>query len=553
MWSVGMCFMGVGFLMLGFGGWLLIGGGVFFVEYAFGWALSGVSFVWIFDWVSVFFYFVVLFISGLVMVYSVDYMSGDVNIDRFVFLMVGFVLSMGLVVFSSNLVLLLFGWDGLGLISYCLVIYYQNNRSLNAGMITILSNRIGDVGLLGGLALMFSLGSLNYLELSKWGGGIVVLGFLFLLAGVTSSAQVPFSAWLPAAMAAPTPVSSLVHSSTLVAAGVFLMVRLEGLMGWVSELLFVLGLVTMFMAGVGANYEMDLKSVVALSTLSQLGVMMMIVSFGEWQLAYFHMVVHALFSAMMFMSVGFVIHGLGGWQDVRVMGGLGGYFPFVGMGMMVSGMALMGFPFMAGFYSKDLILESVMMSSWGWVILVVIVLSFLMTVGYSLSVFMISLWGLGGVGVVYFCWGETNCMVGSVLGLVFMSIFGGCVVGWVLLPIEDLLVLGLESWVGVMIVILGFLFWCVVGGWGGFVMLLENFFGGMWFIWYLSMNPLVSLMYICVLMSEGDDLWGEVVGGSGSGLLVYWGSSVVMMIQEVDLSSVLMLSLLGVFVMVLLW
>nr|YP_010736706.1 NADH dehydrogenase subunit 5 [Charinus ferreus]WEM34690.1 NADH dehydrogenase subunit 5 [Charinus ferreus]WEM34703.1 NADH dehydrogenase subunit 5 [Charinus ferreus] len=555
MWKVGLCFMGGSFLLLGFGVWMLGLGVVVFIEYVFGGAVGGLSFVWVFDWVSVFFYFVVLFISGLIMIYSVDYMGGDSSLDRFVLLMVGFVLSMGLVVFSSNVVVLLFGWDGLGLTSYCLVIYYQNNSSFNAGMITILSNRVGDVGLLGGLALMFGLGGLNYVELSSGGECLVLLGFLFFLAGITSSAQVPFSAWLPAAMAAPTPVSSLVHSSTLVAAGVFLMVRLSGMLGWVADLLFLLGLVTMFMAGVGANYEMDLSSVVALSTLSQLGVMMMIVSLGEWQLAYFHMVVHALFSAMMFMSVGFVIHGFGGWQDVRVMGGLGGYFPFVGVGMMVSGMALMGFPFMAGFYSKDLILESVMVGVWGWIIVLVVVLSFLMTVGYSMSIFRFVLWGQEGVGVIYFCWGESPWMAWSIFGLVFMSVFGGAVGGWLFLPVGSLLVLGFEKWVGIFIVVFGILFSVVFdGGSGGsLVGVVEYFFGGMWFIWYLSANPLVSLMYVCDLMSVGDDLWGEIVGGSGGSFLILGGVSAVLMIQEVELSGVLVLGLLGGIVVVLMW
>nr|AXI98825.1 NADH dehydrogenase subunit 5 [Pseudoniphargus triasi] len=341
----------------------------------------------IFDWMSLSFLGVVSFISGCIMKYSYYYMEGDKNFLRFVIVLLLFVGSMMFLIISPNLVSLLLGWDGLGFSSYILVAYYQNESSANAGMLTVLSNRVGDVMILMSIGLLSGLGSWSFyvfdmVEMKT------VIGFM-LLAGMTKSAQMPFSAWLPAAMAAPTPVSSLVHSSTLVTAGVYLLIRFYPVISGVCyfwESLMLVSMMTMVFAGLGANFETDVKKVVALSTLSQLGLMMMILSAGSVNLSFFHLITHAMFKSSLFMCVGFMMHNLSGSQDGRVMSGFSQMSPVMVSYFLVVNMALMGFPFLAGFYSKDLILESIYMMNSSYLIITGLVLGTGFTFSYSLRV-----------------------------------------------------------------------------------------------------------------------------------------------------------------------
>jgi len=212
------------------------------------------------DWISTIFIALVLLISSIVIFYRTYYIIGDKHFVRFIFLVYFFVLSMVLLILSPNIIRILLGWDGLGLVSYCLVIYYQNTKSASAGIITILSNRIGDVAILLRIAWILNFGDWNffycqfiYEENVLW---LVII--MVLLAAITKRAQIPFSAWLPAAIAAPTPVSALVHSSTLVTAGVYLLIRFNYMLGLNNFLLYI-GVFTMFISGLGANFETDLK------------------------------------------------------------------------------------------------------------------------------------------------------------------------------------------------------------------------------------------------------------------------------------------------------
>lgn len=178
------------------------------------------------------------------------------------------------------------------------------------------------------------------------------------MAAITKRAQIPFSAWLPAAMAAPTPVSALVHSSTLVTAGIYLLIRFRSALSeTILPILLLFSSLTMFMSGLGANFEYDLKKIIALSTLSQLGVILRILSLGFKDLAFFHLLTHALFKALLFICAGAIIHNVKEYQDIRLMGGLVVFIPLTCMCINLANLALCGTPFLAGFYSKDLILE----------------------------------------------------------------------------------------------------------------------------------------------------------------------------------------------------
>nr|AQP27162.1 NADH dehydrogenase subunit 5 [Pericapritermes sp. 4 TB-2017] len=493
---------------------------------------SSIVMTFLFDWMSLLFMGFVFIISSLVILYSDDYMFGDLNIVRFIMLVLMFVVSMMFLIISPNIVSILLGWDGLGLVSYLLVIYYQNVKSYGAGMLTVLSNRIGDVALLMVIAWMINFGSwsfIYYLEFLSGSFEMELISFLVVLAAMTKSAQIPFSSWLPAAMAAPTPVSALVHSSTLVTAGVYLLIRFSPAFGYELNiiLLLVSGL-TMFMAGLGANFEFDLKSIIALSTLSQLGLMIMTISIGLSGLAFFHLLTHALFKALLFMCAGGVIHSMGDSQDIRFMGGLSVYMPFTSSSLMVSNFALCGMPFLAGFYSKDFILEMFSMSYVNMFGFMLLFISTGLTVCYSFRLFYFVLCGDFNFTSSFSMVESNYNMVFGMIGLLVMSIFGGGSLMWLICPTPSVICLPYY---------LSFLtlFVVFVGGWLGYEMSnfmfgdnlfsfimykVSSFSGSMWFMPFFSTYG-VSFFPLNVgynATSVFDSGWMEYFGGQG----LYW-------------------------------
>nr|YP_009519813.1 NADH dehydrogenase subunit 5 [Trichogramma ostriniae]AOM68246.1 NADH dehydrogenase subunit 5 [Trichogramma ostriniae] len=336
------------------------------------------------DWMTFLFIFTVLLISSMIMIYSSEYMSHDLNNVRFFYLVFLFILSMILMILSPNMISILLGWDGLGLISYCLVIYYQSNSSYNSGMLTVLMNRVGDIMIIMSISLMFIYGSWNFVNYSNM---FIIIILLIMIGSFTKSAQFPFSVWLPAAMAAPTPVSSLVHSSTLVTAGVYLLIRFNYIFylnDYFLSFIMMIGLITMMMAGFSANFDFDLKKIIAFSTLSQLGLMMMIYSLKNYNLTFFHLIIHAMFKSMMFMCSGIIIHNMMNYQDIRFMGKLKNFMPMTSMIFMISNLSLCGLPFFSGFYSKDQILEFMFLENISFYIYLLLILSTMLTVSYSI-------------------------------------------------------------------------------------------------------------------------------------------------------------------------
>uniref|UniRef100_A0AB39A5Z2 NADH-ubiquinone oxidoreductase chain 5 n=1 Tax=Senometopia mimoexcisa TaxID=3235071 RepID=A0AB39A5Z2_9MUSC len=482
----------------------------------------------LFDWMSLMFMSFVLMISSLVIFYSKEYMEADYKINRFIMLVLMFVTSMMLLIISPNLISILLGWDGLGLVSYCLVIYFQNVKSYNAGMLTALSNRIGDVALLLAIAWMLNYGSWNYvfyLEFMKNTNEMVIICFLVVLAAMTKSAQIPFSSWLPAAMAAPTPVSALVHSSTLVTAGVYLLIRFNILLSscFMGNLLLLLASLTMFMSGLGANYEFDLKKIIALSTLSQLGLMMSILSMGYYKLAFFHLLTHALFKALLFMCAGAIIHNMNNSQDIRLMGGLSMLMPLTSSCFNVANLALCGMPFLAGFYSKDLILEIVSLSYINQFSFFLYFISTGLTVCYSFRLVYYTMSGDCNFSSLNLLNDESWVMLKSMMGLLILSIFGGSMLNWLIFSSP-------------MVIILPFylklltLFVCFMGGFMGYLISNINlfffnkalnyynysfFFGSMWFMPYISTYGIINnMLMIGMLVNKSfDQGWSEYFGG----------------------------------------
>nr|YP_009995344.1 NADH dehydrogenase subunit 5 [Ochthebius deletus]QNP09747.1 NADH dehydrogenase subunit 5 [Ochthebius deletus] len=392
----------------------------------------------LFDWMSLLFMSFVLFISSMVIFYSKEYMLKDLNLNRFIMLVVMFVLSMMLLIISPNLISILLGWDGLGLVSYCLVIYYQNIKSFNAGMLTALTNRLGDVSLLIAISWMMNFGSWNfiyYLNFMKNDYNMMIITYLVIFAAFTKSAQIPFSSWLPAAMAAPTPVSSLVHSSTLVTAGVYLLIRFNFSFNLTMMMIMLfISSMTMFMAGLGANFEFDLKKIIALSTLSQLGLMMSILFIGEYKLALFHLLTHALFKALLFMCAGCIIHNLNNCQDIRFMGGLIKQMPLTSSFFNISNLSLCGLPFLSGFYSKDLILEVMSMNYLNLYIYIIFYISTGLTMCYTVRLLYYSLMGSYNYNSLSMINDQSKIMLQGMSGLIFLVIMGGSMLMWLMFP-----------------------------------------------------------------------------------------------------------------------
>nr|YP_010319217.1 NADH dehydrogenase subunit 5 [Parasesarma eumolpe]QJH91600.1 NADH dehydrogenase subunit 5 [Parasesarma eumolpe] len=488
-----------------------------------------VIFVLIFDWISMLFLSFVLLISSSVMFYSGSYMYGDKSFNRFMYLVLAFVFSMAMMVLSPNLISILLGWDGLGLVSYALVIFYQNEKSANAGMLTILSNRVGDVAILLSIGLMMSLGSWNFVIYSyyildkEW----ILLKFLIMLAAMTKSAQIPFSAWLPAAMAAPTPVSALVHSSTLVTAGVYLMIRFSSALenSKIQSWLLLISCLTMFMAGLGANFEYDLKKIIALSTLSQLGVMLSILSLGYPDLSFFHLLSHALFKALLFMCAGVVIHSVGGYQDIRYMGCLIKFMPLSVAYMTVANLALCGFPFLAGFYSKDMILEMAFMSWINFVSFLLYIFATGLTVSYTMRLIFYSLSGEYNLSSLNNVYDEDKIMNNSMTLLGFSAIIMGAVLSWLLFPEPYMICMSLFMKNSVLMITL-------VGAFLGYMLNLLNvtynlkslmnykfvvMFGSMWFMPFLSTKKISEMSLNKGILMEKlmDKGWYEYLGGQG--------------------------------------
>nr|YP_010939803.1 NADH dehydrogenase subunit 5 [Charonia tritonis]QJF73056.1 NADH dehydrogenase subunit 5 [Charonia tritonis]WLF86362.1 NADH dehydrogenase subunit 5 [Charonia tritonis] len=484
-----------------------------------------ITFIIILDSVSLSFSNVVCLISGCVMLFSSSYMSHDPFLKRFTWLVMLFVLSMNLLVFIPSLPALLLGWDGLGIVSFALVIYYQNMKSLGAGMITVLANRIGDVMILISIGLLVLQG--HWAIILMWDFHLATWVILTLtIAAMTKSAQIPFSSWLPAAMAAPTPVSALVHSSTLVTAGVFLLIRffpfLDSIPGFKPSLLFI-SVLTLLMAGIGANYENDLKKVIALSTLSQLGVMMMSLGMGMPHLALFHLYTHALFKALLFLCAGTIIHNSCNTQDIRHMGLISRQAPLTVACMNIANLSLCGAPFLSGFYSKDLILELSLTSPTSLIMIILIFLATGMTAAYSFRLSFCSLWGYmkspsfhsKQEADPYINWATTTLALAAIVAGFFMqnAFITFSPMPFIMPPILKLLTIS--------VILLGLFSAAVIWDLDFNAKKMNKtkfFFSTMWFLAPISAQPLTkfSMMLGTNLMKSIDLGWMEILGGQGA-------------------------------------
>nr|YP_010324840.1 NADH dehydrogenase subunit 5 [Ixodes simplex]UNO53618.1 NADH dehydrogenase subunit 5 [Ixodes simplex] len=505
------------------------------------------------DWVSVSFMWVVLFISSMVMIYSDSYMESDKGKHYFCYMVLLFVFSMLLFIISPNMIMIMLGWDGLGLVSYCLVIYYQSVNSYNSGMITVLSNRIGDVTMLMTIIFLMNYGSLDLDDVKEI---FMICGIFILISGMTKSAQIPFSAWLPAAMAAPTPVSSLVHSSTLVTAGIYLLIRFNVLFEFkiYSNLMMMISSMTLFMAGIGANLEMDFKKIIAFSTLSQLGLIMLILSLGKLEFAFFHLLTHALFKSMLFLCAGLVIHSMEGIQDIRYLGNFFNFSPVISGCMGLASLSLFGFPFIGGFYSKDLILEFIYMNGDNFIIIIMVIISTSLTMLYCLRMMYYIIWK-GVFTRSFFSKNMSMFMVVPIYFLSIMVMLSGSMMSWMMFSYNDLLVLSnFSKMINILLIIFTYyLFYImyIIKMSGYFLKKMYFFLSSMWFMSMLSSLLLMFYMKNMSKNSEDDWKWLEELGPSGMSFFLKKNSIMVLWLSNNILSSmvVFFVSILIMFLM----
>ena len=310
----------------------------------------------------------VLIVSSLVHLYSIGYMSHDPHNQRFFSYLSLFTFMMIILVTADNFLLMFVGWEGVGVCSYLLVSFWFTRIAANQSSISaFLTNRVGDAFLtIGMFGILWSYGNLDYntvFSLTPYYNEniVTIIGICLLIGAMAKSSQVGLHVWLPMAMEGPTPVSALIHAATMVTAGVYLLIRVSPLIEYSSLVLLLclwLGAITTVFSSLIGLFQQDIKKVIAYSTMSQLGMMVIAVGLSSYNIALFHLINHAFYKGLLFLGAGAVIHAVADNQDFRRYGGLISYLPLTYSVMLIASLSLVAFPFMTGFYSKDFIIES---------------------------------------------------------------------------------------------------------------------------------------------------------------------------------------------------
>jgi len=329
--------------------------------------LLNISWEFYFDQLTVSLGLAVLYCSTLIHIYSIDYLSSDPHNQRFFSYLSAFTGGMLILISGGNFFVMFVGWESIGVVSYLLINYYFTRIQANkAAMLAFTMNRSGDMLMsISFFAIFAVFGSLNYSSVFTLvpymnETSISLIALLLLGGALAKSANIPLHSWLPGSMEAPTPVSALLHAATLVTAGIYLLLRSSPILEYTPTVLLIITLIgatTAFFAGTCGLLQNDLKRIIAFSTISQLGYMMMSIGLSQYNVALMHTVNHAFFKALLFLGAGAVIHSFADQQDVRRMGGLIKFLPFTYSVMLVGSLSLLATPFLTGFYSKDLILE----------------------------------------------------------------------------------------------------------------------------------------------------------------------------------------------------
>lgn len=516
------------------------------VIFFFNWSLNSsilIDYRVILDYVRIGFLSFVFLITFCVMKYRYLYIGARRIIKRFIILVNLFVVSIALLIIRPSFLLIILGWDGLGVISFLLVIYYNNFRSLNSGLVTVYLNRFGDYFIVLSFWLLFR--ELSFCLTTFYFSSVITFSFFFvLLASMTKRAQLPFSSWLPAAIAAPTPVSSLVHSSTLVTAGVYVIIRYFYLseLNFLMSLLIWVSLLTCLGAGFIACYENDLKKLVAMSTLSQLGLIIFVYSLGEVFYTYYHIVCHALFKALLFLGCGLCIIFIYGSQDSRFSMGFGSLVFSNIMFVLISVLSLIGFPFLTGFYSKDSIIEVCFIGRPIFLVYLFLLMACILTGVYALrGIYII----IGAQSNRAFCYSGVQCYnIWLGIGILcFWSVCLGKLYSFLQIKLEEI-ILGFYFKIGGLLVVIfgAFLFFLSFWNMISFFS-LKGFFGDIYFLnWvfgFFRRSTLEKFFYSLL----ADSTW-----------LIFLGPKIIYMLffsisqTKLSLISGVRISFLGIFI-----
>lgn len=393
------------------------------------------------DNLSIWMTLIVTGVGSLIHLFSMGYMSHDEGYYKFFTYLNLFIFAMLILILGSNYFMLFFGWEGVGICSYLLISFHYSDKvkgiaNSAAGRKAFIMNRIGDLGLLIGLFLILqNFETLEYegvhakiADLADSPGTLVAITLCLFIGATGKSAQIPLFTWLPDAMAGPTPVSALIHAATMVTAGIFLVVRsnfLFELAGTTQDIMLYIGLATSLVAAFIAMRQNDIKKVLAYSTVSQLGFIFVALGMGAYTAAIFHVTTHAFFKALLFLGSGSVIHAMSDEQDIRQMGGLKKYIPTTHVTFLIGTLAIAGFPFLSGFFSKDEILAHAMNHNMG--IYIALAFSALLTAVYMFRLYFVVFHGefRGSEEVKHHLHESPKNMTIPLMVLAVLSVIGG--------------------------------------------------------------------------------------------------------------------------------